>query len=387
MKKLLFLTGNLFPCIAGDSIFSAGIVDILSELYSIDVLTFGEKEKIEKDENYLRIKDKLSSIRIVKYSTTLKHDYLLYFKYGNRIHMDTKHMQDQFQYLLNSNNYDYIIIDHLRMYSIFKSAEYLINRNQTKIILLAHNVEYKNLIENIKYVNNCKEKLKMGIFNFNLKSYEKKAIKNVDYLWGLCQEDVLELKALSNENNKVSSIIRPYFAFPQIKNEEELLQPTFNLLFLGSMSWYPNVQGVQYFIENIFNKLLELDNRYKLYIVGANPDYRIRQYNSDRIIVTGSVKSVDEYIKKSDLVIVPNKLGSGVKIKVLESIVKGIPVILFKESMVGYPNELFAGGFCVEDDNEFIKNIIELNSVPNRKVSFIKNARKVLLHKPDIYID
>ncbi len=83
----------------------------------------------------------------------------------------------------------------------------------------------------------------------------------------------------------------------------------------------------------------------------------------------------------------PNKLGSGVKIKVLESIVKGIPVILFKESMVGYPNELFAGGFCVEDDNEFIKNIIELNSVPNRKVSFIKNARKVLLHKPDIYID
>jgi len=378
MKRILFFTGNVFPCYAGDSIFSAGIIDALSQKYAIDVLTFGESEKIIYDENYLRIKNKLASIKILNHSPRRVSNYYLYFKYKHKLHLHSDNMVLELKKLISNYQYDYIIIDHLRMFSMYKSIEHIIDRSKTKIILLAHNVENRNLNEYVKYTKQFRKKAYEMLLNLGLKRFEKNAIDSVDYLWGLCEEDLSELKDLIKDVNNPSRVIRPYFQFKRVKSDEEIGKRYYNLLFLGSMSWYPNIQGIEYFVNNIFSKVLKEDDRYKLYVVGSKPDVRVQQLQSERVIITGAVPSVDEYIRKCDLVVVPNKLGSGVKIKIMESILKGIPVIVFKESSVGYPEELFKGGFCVQDDNEFARSILQINNDISKKIEFIRNAQNVL---------
>ena len=371
MKKVLFLTSNIFPCRSGDAIYAAGVVERLANNNQVDVLTYGKYASIIEDENYKRLKDKISNITIINYKHDKVYSKLLILKYGHMLHKYTREMKKELKSMLASNKYDVLVIDHLRMYSLYKETKNLINLKQTRIILLAQNVEYLNMRESTQFTTPAYRKIIFKLLNYNLKNFEKQAVQEVDSLWGLSQEDLNVLKSLAKANEKPTKTVTPYFSYKRVKNETDILNNTYNLLFLGSMSWYPNVAGAIYFIEKIFSKLLNMDNRYKLYIVGNNPHPEILKYQSDKIIVTGEVPSVD-YIKNSDFVIIPNKLGSGVKIKVLESVLKGIPIIAFKESLVGYPIELFSDGLCVSSDFDFADSIIKLNKNPEIKRELIK---------------
>ena len=95
------------------------------------------------------------------------------------------------------------------------------------------------------------------------------------------------------------------------------------------MDWYPNINGIEWFVENVFIPLVKRDPAYKLYLVGRKPDYRIKQLGEKckNIIVTGSVDSVDPYYEECDVSIIPVFEGTGAKIKVLESLGKGIPTV------------------------------------------------------------
>jgi glycosyltransferase involved in cell wall biosynthesis len=94
--------------------------------------------------------------------------------------------------------------------------------------------------------------------------------------------------------------------------------------------------------------------------------------------VTGAVKSVDEYIRSCDFLIVPNTLGGGAKIKILEGIMKGIPVLATKESTVGYSEDIFDEDFCVNHPQTFVQKIIQLNKDATKKVSFVNKARIII---------
>lgn len=386
MEKILFLSGNLFPCRAGDSIYSAGVLENLTENYELDVLFFARKNDFLSDKDYLRIRQKCKNMKHVIYNKLSRWDvYELGLKYGHLLCQINDKFIDEIVEKLKNNQYDYLIIDHLRMYAAYMKVKSFID-SQTKIVLINHNVEFINMQEMIKFEENYFRKVKSMFMNRGIKDYEINAVRNVDILWTLSKGDLDTLIKVSHFQGR-KKVISPYFNYPKIKEKQDLKNNTYNLLFLGSMSWYPNVIGVRYFIENIFNKVLEIDNRYKLYIVGNNPHKSLLKYASDKIIITGGVDSVDQYIKNCDFLVMPNRLGSGVKIKVLEALLKGIPIIGFKEGLNGYPEELFDEGFCVENDNAFVQSIIKLNSDAKKKYAFIAETQKRLRKSVPIKIE
>ena len=164
------------------------------------------------------------------------------------------------------------------------------------------------MFEMLKYKTSISKKIRMWIRAKNLKKYEINAINNVDALWLLSKMDLDKLNTILNFQ-KEYKIVFPYFYYERIKKKE--IENSYNLLFLGSMSWYPNVIGIEYFIKRIFPQIILMDSRYKLYVVGNNPHKSLWKYNSNKIVITGSVESVDEYINMCDFMIIPNKLGTG----------------------------------------------------------------------------
>lgn len=99
------------------------------------------------------------------------------------------------------------------------------------------------------------------------------------------------------------------------------------LLFVGSMDYHANIDGVVWFARTIWTAI---QNRYpelKFVIAGRNPAPEIRGLASERILVTGTVADVRPAYAGAAAVVVPLRVGSGTRLKILEAMAAGVPVI------------------------------------------------------------
>ncbi|PAX49801.1 hypothetical protein CK510_27700 [Brunnivagina elsteri CCALA 953] len=88
-----------------------------------------------------------------------------------------------------------------------------------------------------------------------------------------------------------------------------------------------NEEAILHFIDNCFQFLLEKDRDFKLYIVGSNPSAKITNFASKNIIITGFIENPIDFFERAEIGIVPLKKGAGIKLKTLEMLQAGLPVI------------------------------------------------------------
>jgi len=292
-------------------------------------------------------------------------------KYGSIKQVYSKELSFLIKKKIKSHQYNFIILDHLRTFSLIKDLLPFIKERKIGIAYIAHNIEVDNLHEGLHYEKNIFKKIIYFISNFNLGRIEKHVLSISDVIFTLTEHDRVKLKKIMPDRKY--KVLTPYFPWKRIKDNNSLGKPTKTLLILGSMNWYPNIEGTVHFIEKVFNKLINIDPEYKLFIVGNKPDTRILKKQNDNIIVTGRVSSVDPYIIQSDLLMIPNKTGSGIKIKFLEAVTKGLPVITYKENTVGYSSKFLKFPFVVSTSNEYILAIQQLINDYDLKRKFIES--------------
>ncbi|HKY36652.1 MAG TPA: glycosyltransferase [Polyangiaceae bacterium] len=99
-----------------------------------------------------------------------------------------------------------------------------------------------------------------------------------------------------------------------------------SLLFFGAMNYFPNHDGVTYFVREIFPRILRRRPQTQLWLVGpAPPD--IRSLQSSNVHVTDFVPEVEPYIDRASAVIVPLRLGGGTRLKIVEAMSKAKPIV------------------------------------------------------------
>jgi sugar transferase (PEP-CTERM/EpsH1 system associated) len=100
-----------------------------------------------------------------------------------------------------------------------------------------------------------------------------------------------------------------------------------NLLFVGSMDYHANIEAVLWFVRDVWPEIARRHPRLEFTIVGRRPGPEIRALASDRIRVTGTVEDVRPYYASAAAVVVPIRVGSGTRLKILEAMAMGVPVI------------------------------------------------------------
>ena len=93
------------------------------------------------------------------------------------------------------------------------------------------------------------------------------------------------------------------------------------------MSYGPNVDGAIFFCEEIFPLVKRQVPNIKLLIVGRDPIKAVCNLASSDVTVTGRVESVIPYYQQSFISVVPLRAASGTRLKILESMALGRPVI------------------------------------------------------------
>ncbi len=103
-------------------------------------------------------------------------------------------------------------------------------------------------------------------------------------------------------------------------------EPT--VIFCGAMDYSPNVDALRWFFESIHGKLLKLCPGVKILIVGKSPIAEVQAYASrPGVTVTGGVPDVRPYYKRAWLQMVPLRIGGGTRLKIVESLAIGTPVV------------------------------------------------------------
>ena len=111
--------------------------------------------------------------------------------------------------------------------------------------------------------------------------------------------------------------------------------PGADLVFVGSMDWYPNEDGVGFFLREVWPRIVDRRPETTVAIVGRKPPTGIAaQAQADaRITVTGTVPDVRPYFWGARASIVPLRIGGGTRLKIYEAMAAGVPVI---STSIGY---------------------------------------------------
>jgi glycosyltransferase involved in cell wall biosynthesis len=101
------------------------------------------------------------------------------------------------------------------------------------------------------------------------------------------------------------------------------------LLFLGSLEWRPNLDGVQLLLDRVFPEVRRRVPEARLVLVGRNPpdDLRQRVASTPGVELHGNVPDVRPYLARCGLLVVPLRIGGGSRLKILEALSAGTPVV------------------------------------------------------------
>ena len=99
------------------------------------------------------------------------------------------------------------------------------------------------------------------------------------------------------------------------------------ILFFGAINYQPNHDGVCYFIDEIFPKLRRLRPNARFQILGPGARQSILDRQGNGVEVLGMVDEVGPYIDRASAVVVPLRIGGGTRLKIVEALSKGKPVI------------------------------------------------------------
>jgi len=116
-------------------------------------------------------------------------------------------------------------------------------------------------------------------------------------------------------------------------------QDSRELVFIGSMDWMPNEDGIRWFATEVFGRIQERISGARLVVVGRSPSPGISTLaaRNPAIEVTGTVADVRPYLERAAICVVPLRVGGGTRLKIYEAMAMGVPVVSTTIGAEGLP--------------------------------------------------
>lgn len=144
------------------------------------------------------------------------------------------------------------------------------------------------------------------------------------------------------------------------------------ILFVGNFKWLQNREAVDILVGQVWPLIKREKPKAKLWIVGRNPTRVIRKFASESVKVDESVKDIRQAYQNADVLLAPMKGGGGTRLKVLEAMISGVPVVTTSIGIEGIevkdgkhvlvrdrPDSLASATIDVLDDTELAKRLAD----------------------------
>jgi glycosyltransferase involved in cell wall biosynthesis len=174
--------------------------------------------------------------------------------------------------------------------------------------------------------------------------------------------------------------------------QEEIHQEPNSMIFVGTLDYGPGATAVRYFCEEILPLIQGKIPDMRFFAVGQNPPkyLQVLAEHDNRIIVTGRVDDIRPYVARSNVFVVPLKSGSGTRLKILDAMAMGIPVVSTSIGAEGLDVQSEKNIFLADTPEAFSSAILRLLQDKNLVKVIRDNAFRLVQEKYDwknVWID
>ena len=327
----------------------------------------------EKNEAAVPGANQVSAVYVdtsVRYTGLLRNFFFSSFPY-NAERFISDDFSAKLANLLNENQYDIIQMEGLYLLPYIP----VIRANSSAILVYrAHNVEY--LIWRSYYLreNNFLKKFYLGKLYKRILNLEQSFLNSYDLIVPITRLDLDQLNSMGND--------KPYYIAPFGMYSDELPEyrkpetDDISLQYIGALDWMPNIDGLNWFIDKVWNQLKSYRRGLVFRVAGrnANKDYA-RYLVKNGIDFWGEVGNAGEYLSQNGILIVPLFAGSGIRVKIIEAMFMGKPVITTSFAVSGIPVEHGKHMLLADNENAFAEAVVKLLDDPGYAYELGKNAK------------
>jgi glycosyltransferase involved in cell wall biosynthesis len=223
--------------------------------------------------------------------------------------------------LAASTPFDVVHADQLNM------GQYALPFANSRKVLDLHNalwVLYKRLSETLPLTNPMKYILTRDWRL--LKQYEGDMCRRFDAVLAVSQEDAAAL-AEAGARDDITVIPIAIDTNAQAQIERRPSGP--HIVHIGTMYWPPNIEGITWFLDEIYPLIKQQAPDVRCTLIGARPPAKLveRAQHDPSLTVMGYVDDPTPYLADASMMVIPLRAGGGMRVKILNALAQGIPMV------------------------------------------------------------
>ena len=229
----------------------------------------------------------------------------------------------------------------------------ILHKHRCKVMVLNHNFERE--FQTTAYSN----PLMRYYYVINTIKNERYSYKKAEVNCFITEEDLRKFSSVYGKTSSSCYVVGVYEPFTETTKDYQNKNNTFTVVISGSANADQTIDGIRDFHENYWNILKDVVPDYKLIITGRDADrlYTIfSDFTDEHIEIIPNPVDINEIVSRAHIYICPINVGGGLKLRVMDGLKMGIPVLTHEVSARGYEPFVGKDYFAVYNDKSSFEN-------------------------------
>ena len=276
--------------------------------------------------------------------------------------------------------------DGLGSNEIHENRSESVQKKPIKWVYRSHNLEYQIWERLAISEQQPLKRWYLALQSKRLKRYEIDAWCEMDAIVPIVETDsnvILATVSEIHKNNQLNSgysvanqpQIHVYQPGIAIESPFAFVHRPLSIFHIGSMEWQANEQGVMWFLKKVWPRVLSAQPNVKFHLAGKGLSKTDPRFFQTGIVNHGEVDDAEVFMQSRGIMIVPIQAGSGIRIKSLEAMALGVPVVSTSIGAQGLTVESGKQMIIADDPEGFADGIIQLLLNPAASQEITQQAR------------
>lgn len=291
---------------------------------------------------------------------------------------NSKAFREKLISILQQENFDIIQLETLYLAPYIDTIR---TYSKAKVVMRAHNVEHEIWDRITQNTTSKVRRLYLSYLTRKLKEYEIGQFPAYDYLITLTDRDMELFRAMGYSHGASAAPIG--FDPDAYDHEFPAFHTSMSLGFIGSLDWRPNLEGLQWFLDQCWPQIHSQWPEITFHIAGRNTPQSLLSLKLPNVIVHGEVADGAAFIRRHAVMMVPLFSGSGMRVKIVEGMMMGKVILTTSLGREGIDGEDHVHFLVADDAAGFIQGIAFCVEHPEMALAICRNAREFAGHHFD----